>query len=341
MQPVRRVVTPLQTGLARVRYRAAMAPGPLRSIPGLAQPVARIALGTTNMSPATRDRSFALLDAFVELGGSLIDTAARYGEGASETVIGEWLRSRPDAATRVLLLTKAGHPDPATWRGRINARELREDLEASLERLGRDRVDVWLVHRDDPSIPAGEIVDLLGEQAAAGRTRAIGVSNWALPRLREAVAWATANGRPGPALSSEYLGLADPDHFPWADCVGARDGETLAWHEATGIPLLAWSSQSGGWFAPGFDATAPDDIRAAYETPANRARRDRVARFGEARLLTGPQVALAWTLSAPSAPIAVAGARDPAGLAAAFEALHAPLTPAERAWLDTGTGDAR
>jgi aryl-alcohol dehydrogenase-like predicted oxidoreductase len=311
---------------------------PMRAIPGLPEPVARVALGTSFMGPRRRDASFELLDALVELGGTLVDTAARYGDGGSERVIGAWLRARPAAARRVVLLTKGAHPDPATWRPRLNVRELREDIDASLERLGVDRVHIYLVHRDDPRLPVPEIVDMLDEQVRAGRTLAIGVSNWTPDRLREAVAYAASSGRAPIALTSEYLGLADADHFPWDGCVSARDDETLAWHVETGIPLLAWSSQSGGWFAPGFDETATPDIRAAYDTPANRARRERAVALATGRGLTAQQVALAWTLSAPAAPIAVVGVRDAAGLATAFETLHVALSPAERAWLDRGEG---
>jgi 1-deoxyxylulose-5-phosphate synthase len=311
---------------------------PLRAIPGLPGPVARIALGTANLSVARRDAAFELLDAFVELGGTLIDTAMRYGNGESESVIGDWLRSRPEAARRVSILTKGAHPDEQ-WRSRMTPEVIAADASASLERLGVDHVALYLVHRDDTDVPAGEIIDALDEHVRTGRAARVGVSNWTVPRLREAVEWAAANHRPPIAISSSFLALAEPTAFPWAGCVSARDEATLAWHADSGVPLLAWSSQAAGFFADGFDPARSPEAASTYDTSANRERRDRARELGRERGKSAAQIALAWVLGEPSAPIAVAGARTPAALADAFESLHMPLTPAERRWLATGTSD--
>ncbi len=316
-------------------YRRRVTLQPLRSIPGLAEPVARIALGTVNVDEARRDASFAVLDAFVELGGTLVDTAMRYGNGASERVIGAWLRARPEAARPVAILTKGAHPAD-DWTSRMTPAVIAADMAGSLQRLGVDRVALYLVHRDDEAVPVGEIVDALDEHVRAGRARAIGVSNWTPARLDAAIAWSATHGRAPIATSSSFLGLAGPDAFPWPGCVSARDLATLAWHAASEVPLLAWSSQCGGFFADGFDPARAPEASSTYDTPANRARRDRAVAFGAERGHSAAQVALAWVLAEPSAPIAVAGARTPAGLAAAFDALHLALAPAERAWLDTG-----
>lgn len=316
-------------------YRPRVSLNPLRTIPGLAEPIARLALGTVNVHERRRDASFALLDAFVELGGTLVDTAMRYGEGDSERVIGEWLRARPDAARRVAILTKGVHPAD-DWTSRMTPGVIASDMAGSLERLGVDGVALYLVHRDDEAVPVGEIVDALDEHVHAGRAHGIGVSNWAPARVDAALAWASLHGRAPIAVSSSYLGLAAPGAFPWQGCVSARDSASLAWHSATGIPLLAWSSQSGGFFAQGFDPGRAPEAAFTYDSPANRARRGRAAALAAERRLTAAQIALAWVLAEPSAPIAVVGARTPDGLAAAFETLHVPLLAAEREWLDTG-----
>jgi aryl-alcohol dehydrogenase-like predicted oxidoreductase len=121
--------------------------------------------------------------------------------------------------------------------------------------------------------------------------------------------------------------------------VSARDAETLAWHAGAGVPLLAWSSQANGFFAPSFDAaTASPDVVASYVSDANLARRERAAELGSRQGIDAGQVALAWVLSEPSAPFAAFGVRETAGIDAAFVALHAPLDPAMRAWPDSGDG---
>lgn len=311
-----------------------------RAIPGLCGPIPRLVLGSVNLSDERPDAGFAVLDAFVERGGRLVDTALVYGGGAAERLIGLWLRARSVAAREVLILTKGAHPDEA-WRSRLTPEAIAVDIAASLGRLGVGTVDAWLVHRDDEAVPVGEIVDALDTLVRTGQARAVGVSNWRLPRLREAVGWAAAHGRAPIVVSSNYLGLAVATEFPWLGCVSARDDETLAWHATTGLPLLAWSSQASGFFAPAFDpATANPDVVSSYLSEANLARRARAMELGARRGWDAAQVALAWVLSEPSAPFAAFGVRDPAGIDRAWAALETPLTPGERAWLDTGDGAA-
>lgn len=296
----------------------------------------RLGLGTLGFSTGRPDAAFALLDTFVELGGRLVDTAAVYGDGESERVIGAWLRARPEAARVVAVLTKGAHPD-AAMRSRMTPELIAADLEASLERLALGVVDVYLVHRDDPAVPVGEILGALDGLVRAGRTRAIGVSNWTLARLDEALGYATAHDLAPVAVSSSYLGLAEPNELPWAGCVSARDPATLAWHARTGVPLLAWSAQSSGFFAEGFDAaTASADTVRAYVSDANAARRARAGDVGTRIGATTAQVALAWVLEEPSRPIALGAFRDPGRLRAAWPALDIRLSAAGRAWLDSG-----
>lgn len=306
-----------------------------RPIPGLDGLVPRLALGSVNLTDERPDDGFAVLDAFAGRGGRLIDTALVYAAGHAERLIGRWLAARPETARSMLVLTKGAHPD-AQWRSRISPVAIRADVELSLERLGRSPIDAWMLHRDDESVPVEEVADALAELVREGRVRAVGVSNWRPPRVRALVAATEARGGTPVALVSNYLGLAEAVDFPWPGCVSGRDREALAWHAATGIPFLAWSSQAGGYFAPGFDpATAPDVVR-SYGSAANEARRARARELGRRRGWDAAQVALAWVLSAPSAPFAAFGVRAPAGIEAAFAALESPLPEAERVWLETG-----
>lgn len=308
-----------------------------RVIPGLDGPVPRLVLGSVNLSDERPDAGFAVLDAFAERGGRLIDTALVYTGGRAEPLIGRWLAARPETARSMLVLTKGAHPD-AGWRSRINPGAMRADVAVSLERLGRSPIDAWMLHRDDEAVPVDEIADALDGLVRDGLVRTVGVSNWRLPRVRALVDACSASGRAPIALVSNYLGLAEAAAFPWPGCVSGRDRETLAWHAETGLPFLAWSSQAGGYFAPTFDPAAAPDVVRSYGSAANEARRDRARELGVRRGWDAPQVALAWVLSAPSAPFAAFGVRAPAGVEAAFAALESPLSEAERVWLDTGGG---
>ena len=209
-------------------------------------PLSRLALGTLGFSLRTRDRDYALFDAWLEAGGTVIDTAHVYEDGDAERVLGRWLADRPGARERIVLVTKGAHPDGD--RRRVTPADIAADLRDSMERLGGP-VDLYLLHRDDPDVEVGEIVDALDAHRRAGEIRAFGVSNWTLPRIEEANAYAAARGVAGIACNSPHLSLAVQNEPPWAGCLSATDAEARGWHARTGLPLLAWSAQAGGYFA--------------------------------------------------------------------------------------------
>lgn len=110
------------------------------------------------------DASFALLDAYVEAGGTMVDTATVYSDwlpaieaGCSERTIGRWLRTRP--STRFVVATKGGHPTLSRpQQPRLHEPDLRCDIERSLDRLGLSALPLWFTHRDDPALPVAEIL---------------------------------------------------------------------------------------------------------------------------------------------------------------------------------------
>jgi aryl-alcohol dehydrogenase-like predicted oxidoreductase len=302
--------------------------------PGLPAP-SPIGLGTANFAPARADHAYRLLDAYVGLGGTLIDTAARYGFGDSERVIGQWLRTS-DARESVILLTKGAHPDPS-WTSRLDAASITSDLDQSLENLGVDHVDVLMVHRDDERLPIEPIVDTLQAQVAGDRTRAVGVSNWTPGRLARAMAYAASTGGAPIAASSVYLGLARPTQPLFDGCIDACDDASLTWYAAHDVPLLAWSSQSSGYFEPDWDpATALQPVIDAYDTTGNRARRTRARELGLQIGATANQVAIAWVLAQPCRPVALGGFRDESGLRDAWAAASIELSLEQCHWLETG-----
>ena len=266
-------------------------------------------------------------------GGRLIDTASVYGHGESELAIGTWLRTRGTRDEVVLLdqgcpsgrarLVHPGHP-----------RDDPHDLSGSLERLGVPAVDIYLVHRDRPAVLVGEILDALAAEVAAGRARSFGVSNWTIERLDEANAYAAARGWPPIAWSSPSLALARPTGEQWPGTVDAGDDASRAWYATHPTRLEVWSPTANGYFAA--DADLAEPWYDAYRTQGNEARRARAAEFGAARGLTASQVALAWVISQPFAPVAVIGTRTVAHLRAAIEAASVCLTEAELAWLEHG-----
>jgi aryl-alcohol dehydrogenase-like predicted oxidoreductase len=293
-----------------------------RRIEALEREVSVLALGTVVYREAADDVSTELLDAFVELGGTLIDTGREYGD--AERVVGRWLADRqPD----VVVLTKAAHQDEA--RRRVTPADIAADLDESLRVLGVDAIDLFLLHRDDPSQPVGPILDALNEHRAAGRIRAFGASNWTTERLDAAAAFAAEQGLETFACSSPALSLAAQNEPPWPDCVAASDEASRAWYDRTQLPLVAWSSQAAGFFA----GVSGGDVDRVYGSDLNRERLRRAADLGRARGASANQVALAWVLASPFPVFAIIGPRTISELHESIGALELALAPDELSWL--------
>ena len=232
----------------------------------LGRELSTLVLGTDALRELDAEPAYELLDTWVELGGNVLDTAREYG--AAERHIGRWLQDR-GLRDEVVVVTKGGHPDETTWRSRLGADELQRDLRESLDALGADAVDVYLLHRDDPARPAGTVVETLNGQRAAGHIRVFGASNWTCARLGEAEAFAAAHGLESFGCSSLQLSLAVPREAPWRGTVGAHAWASRAWHAQRQLPLLAWSSQAGGFFA----GVRSPFVERVYESDENRERR--------------------------------------------------------------------
>jgi 1-deoxyxylulose-5-phosphate synthase len=289
-------------------------------------PLSRLALGTLGFSPATRDRDYALLDAWIEAGGNVIDTAHVYEDGDAERLLGRWFRDRPGVRERVVLVTKGAHP-----RGdhvRVTPADIATDLRDSLERLGGP-IDLYLLHRDDPAVGVDELIDALDAHRRAGEIGAFGVSNWALPRIEEANAYAAARGIAGIACNSPHLSLAVQEEPPWPGCVSAHDAGSRAWHERTGMPLLAWSAQAGGFFGGSDEASAR-----VYQCAPNRERRARAEQLGRRTGHTANAIALAWVLAQPFPVVAIIGPHSEEHLHASLVALEVRLGPEDARWLN-------
>ena len=150
---------------------------------------------------ADKETSFAVLDAFVERGGSMIDTADVYSAwvsghkgGESESVIGEWLR-RSGKRDRVIIATKVGML-PGEGGDKLAPARIAAACEASLQRLGTDHIDVYFAHQDDPDTPQDTVLEAFGRLIDAGKVRVIGASNFHAARLKSALDVAREKGLP-------------------------------------------------------------------------------------------------------------------------------------------------
>lgn len=302
---------------------------------------AAIALGTMDFGgkiPEGQARDF--MDAYIEIGGNHIDTARIYGDfaggvqGGSEQVIGRWMEDRRKRNS-IVLGTKGGHPDPKAMRiGRLDRRNLLDDMQRSLDNLRTDCVDIYWLHRDDMSRPVQDILESLTELVERGMTKHVGVSNWKEGRILEALSCAEKHGLVSIAANQPQFSLA-------RQCV--VEDETLcqmdaamhAMHVEQAMPCVCFSSQAKGYLsklALG-EAALPDKARRRYHFPENTAVFSRAQELSRRTGLSISAIALAWLTSQPFPCMPIAGVSKMEHFESIRDAGDALLAPEQRDWL--------
>lgn len=299
------------------------------------------ALGTMTFgAEADEAASGAIMTAFVEGGGTLVDTADTYSAGASEAIVGRWLSEHPVEASHVVLATKGRFPMGTGPNDRgLSRRHLRTALDASLTRLGVDHVDLYQMHAWDAITPIEETLRFLDDAVTAGKILYYGFSNFLGWQLTKAVQVASAHGWEGAVtLQPQYnLLVRDIEH------------EVVPAALDAGIGLLPWSPLAGGWLTGkyrrdtdpvGATRLGEDPARGmeAWE-PRNKQSRtwsiiDAVGAVAADRGLSHAQVALAWLAARPAVTSVILGARTTAQLTDNLGAAEVELTAAEVGRLD-------
>jgi predicted dehydrogenase/aryl-alcohol dehydrogenase-like predicted oxidoreductase len=297
-------------------------------VAGLEKPVSRLVMGVDNQR--TWPHLAVMLDDFFERGGNCFDTAYQYAQGRCEELLGAWVASR-GIRDQVVILDKGAHTP------HCDPESVSRQLAISLERLRTDRVDVYMLHRDNRTIPVGEFVDVLNEHVDAGRITVFGVSNWSLERVQEANAWAGAHGRRGITAISNNFSLARMVEPVWAGCVSSFDPAWRAWLTERQMPLMPWSSQARGFFVPGradpADRSDPQLVRGWYSED-NFRRLERVRRLAADRGVLPIQVALAYVLCQPFPTFPLIGPRLLSETRTSIAALAIDLSPEDLRWLN-------
>lgn len=323
-------------------------------VAGFARPISRLVMGTSfgrSVEQAYADRLF---DAYVALGGNCFDTSLVYFD--VEVTLGRWLQARQNRPD-ILLQAKIAHHETVQstgshyeyHRARVTPHDIRADLDETLARLQTDYVDLLVLHRDDPDQPVERIVECLAAEQAAGRIRAFGASNWSIPRLEAANAYAEQHRLPGFVLNSPNLALAYMNEPSWPNGVTACDRFSRAWHAQRRFPLFAWSCLALGFFSgqyrprerltePEFAALMSErwtsDVVRVYYSDRNFTRLERAQQLAAEKGVTPTQLALAWVLHEGPHVFAVAGPRTERELAELFAAFEIELSDAEAAWLN-------
>ncbi|WP_309707490.1 aldo/keto reductase [Armatimonas sp.] len=275
----------------------------------------------------TGDEATRHVTVYLEAGGNVFDTAHVYacwtpsGVGASERELGRILKQL-GVLESAFIVTKGGHPAFGTEYPRpehfLAPEVLQRDITESCERLGLERIPLYLLHRDDGVTPVAEILEPLQDQ----RLGAIGVSNWSVARITEANAMAQKRGWRGFATNQIQGSLATPT-WPITE-----DPTTRSLTQAEldfGLPLMFYSATAGGYFA--------GKTSKLYDTPENAARRERAEKLAEKYDATATQIALAWLRSLPIPTLPLFGTTDIRHLQEALGAAALTLMPEDAEWL--------
>ena len=305
-------------------------------VSGVGKPVARVVHGTTMLTTDALEQGMDLLDGVFAAGGTTFDSAWNYGGGDCERVLGAWMERRGNRE-QVVILTKGCHPNQD--RVRVTPADLTSDLLDSLARLRTGYVDIYLLHRDDPSLPVDAIVATMAEHHAAGRIHAYGGSNWSVPRIEEANAYAARHGLPAFAASSPNYSLAVQLRAPWDGCLSIGGPEAAGdrdWYRRTQLPLFSWSSLAGGFFSGRFgrDKPRPDSGREVlsadtYCSEGNFDRLETAQAIGRAHGVSTARVALAYIMQTGLDAYPIAASATPEEFADNAAALDLQLSAEE------------
>lgn len=232
----------------------------------------KLAFGTSDMGYDDPEDAYARLDEYVRLGGRTIDTARVYSlfypgdERPAERVVGEWLK-RTGLRDQLQISTKGCHPCMFTWKDRVTVQDLDEDVATSLEELGTDHVEIYWLHRDDVKLEVGLIMEGLHKYVKQGVIKQIGASNWTLPRILEANAYAKAHGLTPFSASQIQWSYAKATPKDLGDeTLISMDDATFAGYQAADLSVFAYSPQAKGFFSK-FLALGEDGLP---EKPKNR-----------------------------------------------------------------------
>lgn len=311
-------------------------------IDGVSKPVSRIVQGTTMINSGDLEGSFRLLDDVFKLGITTFDTAHVYGRGDNERTVGRWINER-GVRDKVVIIAKGAHLSQD--RNRVTPYDIEADIHDSLARFGTDFLDIYLLHRDDPAVPVGPIVEKLHEYKQKGIIGIYGGSNWTVERIKEANAYAEAHGLTPFTVSSPNFSLADQVKEPWKDCIsisGPGKAAERAWYQANQMPLFTWSSMAGGFFSGRFRRDNLDTFTEyndkvvvdAYNSEANFQRLDRAEQLAAEKGVTLAQIAVAFVFNQPLNIYALIASRSAEELRQNMAAMAMKLTPAEMDWLD-------
>jgi aryl-alcohol dehydrogenase-like predicted oxidoreductase len=302
--------------------------------------VSEISLGSwlTFSGGVEFDQTRACTDAAFEAGINFFDTANAYGRGAAESAWGEILSGRPRDSYTLATKVWGQMSDDPDDKG-LSAAQIAKQIDASLERLGTDHVDLYQAHRFDPDVPIEETIEALQQVVASGKARYVGFSEWTPEQIQAAIDIA------GPDL---FVSSQPQYSMLWQ----APEPEVFPLCAANGISQIVWSplgqgvltgKYRAGQAPPADSRAASSDMNIAMSAVMNDNTLeavDRLRPIAEQAGLSMPALALAWVLRRPEVASAIVGASRPEQVHANAKASGIELTADTLAAIDEALGDA-
>lgn len=251
-----------------------------------------------------RKKAFRLLDEVFASGINCFDCSDHYGE----EILGEWIELR-GIRKETVIFSKCAHPNK--WRDRVTDFDILYDIHNALKKLRTDHVDIYMLHRDNPAVPVGIIVDTMNRLFDEGKIGAFGGSNWTHERIEEANEYAVKHNLVPFTVSSPNFGLAEQVDNPWeGQCVtlsGPENKGARQWYIDHNIAVFAYSALARGFFSGVFKSDEPekakeflDDAgRKGYFCDRNFERLRRAEILAKERNVSVAQIALAWIFNNP------------------------------------------
>lgn len=312
--------------------------------------MAHVSLGGTTVFPlclggnpfgwtADEAASFEILDAFESVGGNFIDTADVYSAwkpgnhgGESETIIGDWMRTR-NVRADTFVATKVAK---LRSRAGLSAANIAVAAEESLRRLSTDYIDLYYAHEDDASVPLEETAQAFDALVRAGKVRHIGLSNYSGQRIRDYVRVATENGWAVPVAVQNHYNLVERANYE------SDSGPVIA--ELGLVSLPYYSLASGfltGKYRVAADASGVNRAGGveAYLTPAGFALIEGMRDIASAHGVAVASIALAWLRSRPGTVIPIASVSRANQLPGIVPGVTITLTPHDIDTLDALSGE--
>lgn len=287
-------------------------------INGLDKPVSTVFYGTAWITPAVKKDADEALARYISMGGNVLDTGRFYTGGKSEDYLKVWIKENPELRKKVVLTSKACHhyvdgnnihfPENQ----RVTPEHIKEDLHFSLEKLGVDHFDIYMLHRDNPEVPVEPLFDTLEKYRKEGKIKVYGVSNWSIERIQKAQQYCKSKGYQGISVNSYAYSLATVLKPRWERTVYGSD-EYARWCSDNDIVTLAWASQGNGFFGnyPFPKGTrVTQDFVDAYATLDNFEKFRRAKELADERGVSITNIAFAYIFNQNLKMVGIIGSRN-------------------------------